>query len=913
MEGCLKNNRGRQKNVKNERMTRPGGEERERRAAAFALTMAACLTAGIEPGAAKNDEHFRFEISEETLGPALKQLAEQSQKQLFFPFEIAATPGARPLSGRYTVDEALKIILQDLGFYGGLTEGDVITIYRLSDSQLESREELEVVEIKSKKGLAALLSSVSAVVLGGVTGANAQDEAPGDEIVVYGKAAEYFRATSSNSATGFDISLQDLPQSVSVITDDFLRTTITTRLEDVLDYVAGAGFGDRQGFGGFEQDFVLRGRRVDDLRNVRLNGYAFSNFGIIDTAGFERIEFPKGPSSIVYGFGSYGGIINLVTKKPQAEFAGEVDIQYASFDTFRVVGDITGPIDDAGKMRFRLITSYEDRETFRTGSNVSPRTIGVFSNDDFVNEGEERRSISIFPSFEYDISENTLFSVFATYQDTTGTADAGITFYSEDPDNSGFWEEGEPFDFPTTGQIPRNAYLGEPGNNDTGLFTRSIVARVQHEASDNTTVGASVSWSNVKNTQRSVYLFPYYPITDTYTSAYSYAALDDDDDTNFVAEINVLHNFEAFGREHQVYVMGGYDVLDTEFSSSGNGGPLVDIVSPDWEAIRGELDFPTTAQFNNDDVAFGTVENFSYSSWNIGAQLLLEVTDWFTLLGGARYDRFKREATDYSPEFGLSTPSNVFNDTSNELSYRVSGTFKLSDEINAYAHYSAGFEPRIGRIRGGGAVNNETGRLVEVGVKGELLDGSLGVSVAAYQLNVDDQSLEDPTNGLGENFFVTTGETRYQGVEFEAIGQLTSSLSISASFAHVDSEIREDVNPDFIGRDVVIGPNTSGALVVNYAFDIGNKYLDPLGIGAAVRYTGKRRQAPLEDFLAIDFESYTLVDVFASYALTDTLEVMGTVDNIFDEEYFLVGPQSFPSIIFWGEPRTYRVGIRKSF
>src|SRR5262245_58947340 len=139
-----------------------------------------------------------------------------------------------------------------------------------------------------------------------------------------------------------------------------------------MELSAGAGSGTSSGGGPFAgpsprvaDQFSLRGQRLDGDRDVRIDGFsAGAQRNNFDLASFERIEVVKGPSSLLYGQGSLGGFINLVRKKPQAEFAVSASGQVGSYDTYRAEGDITGAFDSSEALRGRLVFAYDDSGSF---------------------------------------------------------------------------------------------------------------------------------------------------------------------------------------------------------------------------------------------------------------------------------------------------------------------------------------------------------------------------------------------------------------------------------------------------------------------------------------------------------------------------------------------------------------------
>ena len=742
----------------------------------------------------------------------------------------------------------------------------------------------------ARLSLVALCSTTLAGVGSGTV--MAQDDQQADpqsekieDVVVYGRQAEYFKSSYSDSSTGFVMPLHDTPQSVSVVTSDFVRTIGLQRLDDVFDYVAGVANAGPEGYGGLESTLVARGRQIDTTRNYKLNGYTFSNRGTLEMAGVERVEFPKGPTSLIYGFGSYGGIVNLVTKQPQANFQGNAELSYGSFDELRVVTDVTGPLTDDKRMRFRLVGGYEDSDSFR----------------DFQN----RQSISFSPSLEYDFTDRTSLTLLGYYQDQEGRADSGIPKLYRDLNGSGFFDEGDSVSLPY--DLPRSLFLGDPNNNHTEASIRSAVARLTHKLNDSTQLRANVSYSDSSNSIRSIYGFAVYaPVSADDGIIEVDSVIEEDDIESVVAEVSLSHSFEAMGRDHQLYLLGGYDHMTRDRYSVGVCQPeALSIFDLNFEAI--DVPFATREQYETGDVCYRDGVYEKVKSWNAGAQVLMQLNDRLNVIVGGRYDKLDWFFNDLTPVGG----EVLFDDTVDEFSFRVSALLKFNKALNGYAHFARGFQPQLGKIRGGGTVGNEHGEQVELGLKGEFNEGQLGVSLAVFQLNVKDQAISDPSNVPGENFVLPAGETRYRGAEFELLGQLTKGLTLAASYAYVESKVLAADDPFLQGRDVIEGPAHKAALVLDYAVESANKALDRLSFGGAVTWSGKQNQTPF--FADSRIPSYALLNLHASYALTDRTLVQVNASNLLDKRYFLPGPVDYENLVFWGEPRAVRLSIRTTF
>ncbi|HWK51350.1 MAG TPA: TonB-dependent receptor plug domain-containing protein, partial [Steroidobacter sp.] len=184
---------------------------------------------------------------------------------------------------------------------------------------------------------------------------------------------ESLKAERQSSSSKLELTLRETPQSVSVITQESLRARQVVDFGQALEMSAGvnqfSGTGPFAGIPGFGfNSITIRGIEVDSVHDVREDGFINTTyFAIPDMAIYERIDVIKGPSSVAYGRGSAGGVINRIRKKPLAEPRGEVAVSIGSFDTYRADLDLTGPLNEAGSVRGRVIAAYSDEGSFVDG------------------------------------------------------------------------------------------------------------------------------------------------------------------------------------------------------------------------------------------------------------------------------------------------------------------------------------------------------------------------------------------------------------------------------------------------------------------------------------------------------------------------------------------------------------------
>ncbi|MEX0270785.1 TonB-dependent siderophore receptor [Leptolyngbyaceae cyanobacterium UHCC 1019] len=191
---------------------------------------------------------------------------------------------------------------------------------------------------------------------------NPEADEPDEEIVVTGEGQQDFRVPNATTGTRLDIPLLDTPASIGVITNQLIEDTAPRRVEDLAPYISGVAAGD-VGQGGLFTDFQIRGFSTGS--QVYINGLRDNYRSLVrDLSNIERIEILKGFSSILYGAGTPGGVVNYITKKPQATPSYEVSFEAGSFDFYRGEADLTGPLTSDKNLLYRLNLAFQGAQSF---------------------------------------------------------------------------------------------------------------------------------------------------------------------------------------------------------------------------------------------------------------------------------------------------------------------------------------------------------------------------------------------------------------------------------------------------------------------------------------------------------------------------------------------------------------------
>ena len=172
-----------------------------------------------------------------------------------------------------------------------------------------------------------------------------------------------YRASRSSTATKTDTDIRDTPQSIAVVPSQVLEDLNSTRIDRALDFAGGVS--RQNNFGGLTfLNYSVRGFTTGELYK---NGFAVNrgSYSAPDTSNIERIEVLKGPAASLYGRGDPGGLVNIVTKRPQAEAFTRFKASAGSWDRYRTALDVNTPLDAEGQLLSRVNLAVEDNHSFR--------------------------------------------------------------------------------------------------------------------------------------------------------------------------------------------------------------------------------------------------------------------------------------------------------------------------------------------------------------------------------------------------------------------------------------------------------------------------------------------------------------------------------------------------------------------
>ncbi|MEL7047254.1 MAG: TonB-dependent receptor plug domain-containing protein, partial [Pseudomonadota bacterium] len=183
-----------------------------------------------------------------------------------------------------------------------------------------------------------------------------------EEVLVTGRAQEFYLQTQPSLGNKFPDDLRDIPQSIQILPQQLIRDQAAVEITDLYRNISSVSVFSYSGV-------TFRGFRQDEIRYDGLLGDPFSGFSVPLLYDIEQVEVIKGPSGALFGGGEPGGLINYVTKAPMEERGANGALAVGNFGLYGLRGDVSGPISEGSDVFFRLAGAYEDTDTFRFNTN----------------------------------------------------------------------------------------------------------------------------------------------------------------------------------------------------------------------------------------------------------------------------------------------------------------------------------------------------------------------------------------------------------------------------------------------------------------------------------------------------------------------------------------------------------------
>ncbi|MCC6702821.1 MAG: TonB-dependent siderophore receptor [Fluviicola sp.] len=664
-----------------------------------------------------------------------------------------------------------------------------------------------------------------------------------DEVIINGERSNIYY-NDSNFTVG-KLPLKDLenPQVYNSISKELLQDQVATDMNDALKNATGiTRLWESTGRGGDGGEFYsMRGFSVQP---TMINGLPSQNMGVVDPANVESIEVIKGPSGTLFGSPmiSYGGLINVTTKKPYDRLGGNFGFVTGNFGLNRLTADINTPLGK--RTAVRLNAAYHTQQTFQ--------------------DAGFKKSIYFAPSFKFQASKRLTFLINTEFL-SAESANAPMIFLNR----------YAPLTFNSIDLFERN-YKRSFTSNDLSIKnpTFSVQSQALYKLAKNWTSKTVVSSST---TQTDGYYSYLWDMSDG-DSFYRYSSKRKGETQTTDIQQNFIGDFQLGKMRNRLVVGLDYYQSDIRNSSSGwvgNGIVKLSDGSDSGKLTQVGLDSLLTNSFEGISTAQNRIMSAYFSDVinilpSLSAMVSLRLDHFSGRVAYWTTDVIKNQVA-LSPKFGL-----VYQ--------------PVKDKVSIFGNYMNGFvnqaPVQVSDADGSNVrmqtLEPEQANQLEGGVKTHLFNGKLAFTGSYYHILVSNKVMTDPTNVNG---IIQGGEVTSQGLEFSAIANPIKGLNIVAGYSLNEAKVtKDDPANGYLGlRPEEAGPSQ----LVNYwlSYTIPGSKLKGLGLGFGGNAASEHLALNRATTGTFTLPAYHIMNA-SIYFKTPTFTVTCKLDNIMNQRYY---------------------------
>jgi iron complex outermembrane recepter protein len=660
-----------------------------------------------------------------------------------------------------------------------------------------------------------------------------------------------YQTANAIGATRTNTPLIELPQSIQVFNDQFIRDIAAVDTWEVLQYASNSTGGDRREDTSGGTGTSVRGYNVS--RRIDGNDFPFGQTNV-EPGLYERIELVKGSSSVLFGSTAPGGVINYVTRKPSLKPQSRLSLRAGSYDFYKAEFDTTGPVrrTERFSLAYRLTGILEDSESVR--------------------------------DFEFKETRNWAAAVEARFRGTTTLRFRFEDYYQDRREAIGapyLWAPTPVVSNPPGGtpiaapgivlNLPASFYRGEPGDHKETEVTRYELT-AEHRLNRSWILRAEGSFTDFYTLNRNTPLFAQTTTFPLYTRSTQTSKNGAD---VLVVNTSVLGDFDLGPSTHRF--IAGYSLNDTQAHFRNVTNTLTpgtfNVFAPAYNAVTGP-----------DVLAALTTSDVTNRAFYAQDQAKL-LDDRLHLTVGLRRD--ENESINVNVRNGARTVRDPA-----KTSPRYSALYRVSSSLSAYYAYNETFQT-ASQTRGDGTLlDPPTTEINEVGIKFSLLEGKLSGNVAYFDATLGNQLRADPNNGGG----ALQTSFKSEGFELDFVYRPLRHFQILGGIGVLDTAITvNESNPASVGNQLGTMPDFTASLWARYEVPSGR--LKRLAIGAGLTHQAGRYDSDVNLYRLPD---YTLGNLLLSYSWS-RYSVSLNVSNLFDKHY--VAQSNSSRFTIFGEPR----------
>lgn len=701
----------------------------------------------------------------------------------------------------------------------------------------------------------------------------AQDNAAEEDSILVTAEREQTLTQESPTGSRLGLTLLETPATVSVVTGDDLRARGDMSILDAATRAPGITNDGNPGNAGLSfamRGFSGQGSVLQLYNGVRL----FPNNGSIsfpsDPWNVERIEVLSGPSSVLFGQGAMGGVVNVIPRSPNSErFEFDAEVGFGSQDTAHLAAGVGGPISQ--NLSFRADASYRQ-------------------SDGYVDRGDSD-NLALSGALEFAPSDSFTLTLRNDYGLTHPTQYFGTPLVNSQLETS----------------IRHENY--NVGDATMRFRDNRLALTADWQANDNIAFSNTAYWLTSDRKWRNL-------------ETYCWIAADGDCPNGIgYGTPGNIYRADNYGIIHDVDQYGdqGYVTLASEL-----GGAMSNDLLVGFDVSRVTLNYSHQfdSDYQEDEVALtgfnpglfldtvGLLPRYHTrtTTWALYAEDRLALSEQFSLVGGLRHEENKVGRWNWVYTGGVITgDSPALNGGAtaykklNSTTWRVGGVYQPSENLSLYAQYATAVDPLGTLTTFSGSASQfqltyADGFQYEAGVKGLFMGGNGSFTLAAYRLIKQNLFTQNVTGGAIDQ----VGQRSSQGIEASLDLTLPAGFGFSANGTVLDANFDEFAG--FEDKTPPGVPETAANVELRWSDS------DRISARANLRYVGRRFTDNANDFRV---PAYTVVDLGASYALTDNVALDLRLYNLFDADYAVSTYADEQWIL--GRPRSVDLTLRASF
>ncbi|HFH4392711.1 TPA: Fe(3+)-pyochelin receptor FptA [Pseudomonas aeruginosa] len=696
-------------------------------------------------------------------------------------------------------------------------------------------------------GLLLALSPLAAA----VADARKDGETELPDMVISGESTSATQPPGVTTLGKVPLKPRELPQSASVIDHERLEQQNLFSLDEAMQQATGVTV---QPFQLLTTAYYVRGFKVDsfELDGVpALLGNTASSPQ--DMAIYERVEILRGSNGLLHGTGNPAATVNLVRKRPQREFAASTTLSAGRWDRYRAEVDVGGPLSASGNVRGRAVAAYEDRDYFYDVADQGTRLL--------------------YGVTEFDLSPDTLLTVGAQYQHIDSITNMAGVPMAKDGSNLGLsrdtyldvdWDRFKWDTYRAFGSLEQQ--LGGGWKGKVSAEYQEADSRLRYAGSFGAIDPQTGDGGQLTG------------------AAYKFKSIQRSLDANLNGPLRL------FGLTHEL--LGGVTYAQGE--TRQDTARFLNLPNTPVNVYRWDphgVPRPQIGQYTSP----GTTTTTQKGLYALGR---IKLAEPLTLVVGGRESWWDQDtpATRFKPGRQFTPYGGLIWDFARDWSWYVS--------------YAEVYQPQADRQTWNSEpLSPVEGKTYETGIKGELADGRLNLSLAAFRIDLENNPQEDPDHPGPPNnpFYISGGKVRSQGFELEGTGYLTPYWSLSAGYTYTSTEYLKDSQNDSGTRYSTFTPRHLLRLWSNYdlpwqdrRWSVGG------GLQAQSDYSVDYRGVSMRQ------GGYALVNMRLGYKIDEHWTAAVNVNNLFDRTYY----QSLSNPNWnnrYGEPRSFNVSLRGAF